>query len=283
MHTSTMVPKDGAPIRAVVCLCHGYADNISFAKTVHYQRFVRRGIAVAMIDYEGHGRSDGRNCLIPCWDALLGDVQRYFSHVARAKFPGKRKFLLGESMGGAVAYDLMSRHRADYEGVILVAPMVKIAVAPPDWVVDLLYNVVGAPGTVNRFSALPIAPTSGDIFDGFKDKEKMKLSLRSPFKYDRKPRLATARELLDSTKRIGPTFGQFSAPFLILHGLDDRVTCPKISELLYKESPSKDKDIKLYPGMLHNLTTGGMDEEIETVFGDAIAWTVERSKNLKLH
>jgi len=278
--TSTMVPKNNAPIRAVVCLCHGYMDNISFLKVIHYQRFAKRGIAVVMIDYEGHGRSDGPNCLIPCWDTLLGDVQQHFSQICRTKFPGKKKFLLGESMGGAVAYDIMSRHRSDYEGVIFVAPMVKISIAPPKWVVDIFYKIVGAPGTVSPFSIMPLAPSKGDIADlSFKDKEKLQLASSSPFKYGRKPRLATARELMDATKHISPTISKFDAPFIVLHGLDDHVTCPKISEMLYKNSPSKDKDIRLYKGMYHNLTGGETDENIEIVFNDAISWVTERSKN----
>jgi len=98
--TSTMVPKNNAPIRGVICLCHGFMDNASFLKRIHYQRFVKKGFAVVMIEYEGHGRSDGPNCLIPCWDTLLGDVHKYFIFITETKFPGKKKFLIGESMGG---------------------------------------------------------------------------------------------------------------------------------------------------------------------------------------
>ena len=81
-----------------------------------------------MIEYEGHGRSDGPNALIPCWDTLLGDVQKYFTFITQSKFPGKKKFLIGESMGGALAYDIITRHRSDYDGVIFVAPMCKISI-----------------------------------------------------------------------------------------------------------------------------------------------------------
>lgn len=234
-----------------------------------------------MIEYEGHGRSDGPNCLIPCWDTMLGDVHQYFSYITRTKFQGKKVFLMGESMGGAVAYDIMSRHRSDYEGVIFVAPMLKISIAPPDWVVDLFYKIVGDPGTVSPLSIMPISPSKGgDIPDlSFKDKDKMRLALSAPTKYGRKPRLATSRELLDATKRIEASINQFDAPFIVIHGLGDHVTCPQISEMLYNESPSNDKSIKLYKGMCHNLTAGETDENIETVFNDAISWATERSKN----
>lgn len=231
-----------------------------------------------MIEYEGHGRSDGPNALIPCWDTLLGDVQKYFTFITQSKFPGKKKFLIGESMGGALAYDIMSRHRSDYDGVIFVAPMCKISVAPPKWVVDMFYKIVGDPGTVSSLSIMPLAPSKGDIADlSFKDKEKLRLAFSAPTRYGRKPRLATARELLDATKRIEASLSQFDAPFIVLHGLADHVTDPKVSEMLYKVSPSKDKDIKLYEGMYHNLTGGETDKNIEIVFNDAISWVTERS------
>jgi len=217
---------------------------------------VKKGLAVVMIEYEGHGRSDGPNALIPCWDTLVGDVHKYFTHITQTKFPRKKKFLMGESMGGAVAFDTMLNHRSEYDGVIFAAPMLKIAVVPPDWVVKLFYKIVGDPGTVTPLSFLPVAPLKGNIADlAFKDKEKMRVALYAPSEYARKPRLATSRELLDATKRISQSLSKFDAPFLVLHGLEleDFVTCPMVSEQLYNESPSKDKEIKLYKGIFSSI------------------------------
>ena len=231
-----------------------------------------------MLEYEGHGRSDGPNALIPCWDTMVQDTHKYFHHISRTKFAGKKIFLMGESMGGAVAYDIMTRHRNEYEGVILCCPMVKILIAPPSWVIALFYKIVGDPGTVSPLSIMPLAPSKGDIPDlSFKDKEKMRLALSAPTRYGRKPRLATARELMNAANRISSSIHEFDEPFLVLHGLEDYITCPKISEQLYNESPSKDKEIKLYKGMYHNLTAGETDENIEIVFNDAITWITDRS------
>jgi len=276
--TATMAPKNNGPIRGVICLCHGYMDNVSFLKRVEYQRFVKQGFAVVMIEYEGHGRSDGPNALISNWENLLKDVQGYFDNVTRTKYPGKKKFLMGESMGGAVAFDLMSRYKKDYAGVIFVCPMCKIMNVPPKIVVDLFEFISGAPGTVNSFNVMPIAPSKGNIPElSFKVKEKMYLATSAPSAFGRKPRLATARELLNTTKRISASICKFDAPFIVLHGLEDMITCPQISEELYKESPSKDKEIKLYKGMYHNLTCGETDENVDTVFNDAINWAIARS------
>jgi len=280
--TSIMTPKgrtrsQNEP-KGVILFCHGYQDNPSFLKRMEYQRFVKAGFAVVMIEYEGHGRSDGPNALIPCFDTLLNDVHAYFKHIVETEFPTKKKFLMGESMGGAVAYSLIQNHGDFYDGVILVAPMVKIQIAPPDWITNILSCLLGKSGTVDSFTILPIAPSKGgDIASlSFRDEKKLLWAKVCPTKHDRKPRLATARELLGATRKISASLGDFDAPFLVQHGLEDFVTCPKISEALYRESQSEDKTLKLYQGMRHNLTAGELDENIDTVFDDAIAWALAR-------
>lgn len=50
------------------------------------------------------------------------------------------------------------------------------------------------------------------------------------------------------------------------------MTDPEVSKALYEKASSKDKTIKLYPGMWHGLTSGEPDENIEIVFSDIIDW-----------
>jgi acylglycerol lipase len=90
-----MVPKD-QEVKAVLCFCHGYTDHASFVKTIEYARFVRKGIAVVTLEYEGHGRSDGQLGLIYDWDLLIDDTTSFFKQVTAQKFPGKKVFLMGE-------------------------------------------------------------------------------------------------------------------------------------------------------------------------------------------
>jgi len=76
--------------------------------------------------------------------------------------------------------------------------------------------------------------------------------------------------------KISNTMKDFDAPFLILHGKDDKVTCPKNSQEMFDEAKSKDKEIILYDGMWHSLTSGEPDENIERVFNDASDWIIKR-------
>jgi acylglycerol lipase len=63
-----------------------------------------------------------------------------------------------------------------------------------------------------------------------------------------------------------------------MHGETDTVTDPEVSRALYERASSKDKTIKLYPGMWHGLLYGEPPENLEIVFSDILNWIGERSK-----
>ena len=68
---------------------------------------------------------------------------------------------------------------------------------------------------------------------------------------------------------------QVSLPFLVLHGTDDVVADPSGSKLLHERASSRDKTLKLYPGMWHVLM-GERPEDVERVFADVISWLDDR-------
>ena len=124
---------------------------------------------------------------------------------------------------------------------------------------------------------LPIAPTRASVPDiAHKVKEKRVLYARNPLTFGRNPRLATARELINVTKHVSNSLADFNASFLIVHGTDDRVTDPKLSQVFFDESTSKDKTIKLYDGMWHGLMNTEPDENIDRVFRDISEWILNR-------
>jgi alpha-beta hydrolase superfamily lysophospholipase len=200
LYTSILKPKN-KPIKAVVCHCHGYSDNPSYSRRKEMLRFVERGIALIMIDYEGHGRSDGTLGLVVDWDELVNDVSSYFKETVDTQFPNKKVFLMGESMGGAVAFCVYRKMPELFSGVNFICPMAKIAddMLPPQWVIDTVRKVAGPKGEASIFGFLPIAPSKGDLKEfSFKLASKRALLTRVPTVFGRKPRIATARELLVS-------------------------------------------------------------------------------------
>lgn len=281
--TNVVTPNNGRPIEAVVCFCHGYTDYPTLTRRKELFRLVRKGIAVIVLEYEGHGRSDGMLGLITDWDKLIDDTTDFFEQTSRQRFPELPCFLMGESMGGAVAYCTYNRNPRLFRGVIFVCPMCKIGedFLPPQWVIDLFRRLAGPKGTASTLGYLPIAPSQGIDIDLSVRPIKQAMLTAFPVDYARRPRLATARELLDVTIHISNDLKNFEAPFLVQHGSLDRITDPKLSKYLYEEAKSNDKTLRLYDGMFHSLLCGEFDENIDLVFNDSINWILERTKTKK--
>lgn len=260
--------------KALVFLCHGYGMECSISMESTGTRLARAGFAVYGIDYEGHGKSAGLLGYVPSFDRVVDDCSEYYTRVCEQKENKKKqRFLLGESMGGAVAL-LLHRKKPNYwDGAVLVAPMCKIAdeLKPHPVVVRILTQLCKVIPTWK------IIPTKDIIDVAFKDPEYRNIVRSNPYCYKGKPRLKTGNELLRVSMEIEATLDQVSLPFIIVHGGDDVVTDPSVSQLLYETAASKDKTYKLYPGMWHALTSAESPDNMNSVFADIIGWLGQRA------
>ncbi|PNT73022.1 caffeoylshikimate esterase isoform X2 [Brachypodium distachyon] len=242
------IPSNGKPAKALVFLCHGYAVECSVTMRDTGERLARAGYAVYGVDYEGHGKSDGLQGYVPSFDALVQDCDAFFTAVVASTRSGDKlpRFLLGESMGGAVAL-LLHRARPSYwSGAVLVAPMCKIAeeMKPHPVVVRVLKAMTSI------VPAWRIVPSKDVIDAAHRTQESRDEIRRNPCCYKGKPRVKTAFELLRVSLHLeNDVLPRVSLPFLIVHGGDDKVTDPAVSELLYRSAASQDKTLNLYPGL----------------------------------
>ncbi|RLM86050.1 caffeoylshikimate esterase-like isoform X3 [Panicum miliaceum] len=117
-----------------------------------------------------------------------------------------------------------------------------------------------------------------DIIDRAIKSEEWREEVRNNhYCYKGKPRLKTGYELFMASLDIESNLDKVTLPFIIVHGGADAVTDPSVSEALYTLAESKDKTLKLYPGMCHALTSGEPKENINIVFSDIIKWLNERA------
>lgn len=86
------------------------------------------GHLIVAIDLRGHGRSGGMRAAVPTGDQLLADLDGMIQLI-RSKYASNRVYLLGESMGGLVAINYGARRSSNIDGLILVAPAVRVACA----------------------------------------------------------------------------------------------------------------------------------------------------------
>ncbi|GLT42450.1 hypothetical protein SLA2020_164480 [Shorea laevis] len=260
--------------KALVFLCHGYGMECSGFMRECGTTLASAGYGVYGIDYEGHGRSRGARCYIKKFDNIVNDCSEYFKSVCmQEEYRGKSRFLYGESMGGAVTLLLHKKDPSFWNGAILVAPMCKISekVKPHPLVVNILTKME------EIIPKWKIVPTKDVIDSAFKDPIKREEVRNNKLIYQDKPRLKTALEMLRASTSLEDSLHEITLPFFVLHGEADIVTDPEVSKALYEKASSKDKTIKLYPGMWHALTSGEPDENIEIVFADIIAWLDKRS------
>lgn len=260
--------------KALVFLCHGYGMECSSFMRGCGTRLAQAGYAVIGMDYEGHGRSRGARCYIKKFDYIVNDCDSFFKSVCgQEEYRKKSRFLYGESMGGAVALLLHKKDPAYWTGALLVAPMCKISekVKPHPVVVNILTRVE------EIIPKWKIVPTKDVIDSAFKDPVKREEIRSNRLIYQDKPRLKTALEMLRTSISLEDSLSQVTLPFFVLHGEADTVTDPEVSRALYERASSRDKTIKLYPGMWHGLTSGEPDENIEIVFRDIIDWLDKRS------
>ncbi|CAL1374411.1 unnamed protein product [Linum trigynum] len=271
LFTCKWVPANEEP-KALIFLCHGYAMECSITMDSTAMRLAKQGYGVYGIDYEGHGKSSGLQGYIQNLDSVVQDCAHHFRNISEDK-RGKKRYLMGESLGGAVTLLLHRTMPNFWDGAILVAPMCKIAddVKPPAFVISALTKLSYVIPTWR------IVPTKDIIDTAFKVPEIRKQIRENPYCYKGRPRLKTAFELLRTSMDIEQRLHEVTMPFILLHGEDDRVTDKSVSKQLFGVSSTKDKTIKLYDGMWHGLLYGETPENIELVFNDITSWLDERS------
>jgi uncharacterized protein len=110
-------PEDGATL-----YLHGNAGNLSHrgGEADHWQREMKQ--AILMVDYPGYGQSGGS----PSEAGCIGAADAAYMWLTEERgVPGRKVFLYGGSLGGAVAVDLASRH--EHRALILINTFASIS------------------------------------------------------------------------------------------------------------------------------------------------------------
>ncbi|KAM7277230.1 hypothetical protein ACFE04_019096 [Oxalis oulophora] len=262
-------PKPDVPIKGAIFFCHGYGDTCTFFFEGIAKRIAASGYGVYALDYPGFGLSAGLHGYIPSFDGLVDVViEQYRKIKGKPELRGLPCFILGQSMGGAVTLKVHLKEPENWDGVILVAPMCRVAedVLPP---AAVLKGLTCLSRVVPKAKLLP----ERDLAElGFRDPRKRKLAEYNVICYSDQMRLITAVELLNATKDIEIQADKVSSPLLIVHGAADRITDPSVSQFLYDKASSKDKTLKLYEGGYHSILEGEPDDRIFTIIDDIISW-----------
>ncbi|XP_061339462.1 caffeoylshikimate esterase-like isoform X2 [Gastrolobium bilobum] len=268
------MPEPGVPIKAALCFCHGYGSTCTFFFEGIAKRIAASGYGVFAMDYPGFGLSEGLHGYIPNFDDLVDDVIEHYTKIkAMPEVRELPRFILGQSMGGAIALKVHLKEPNNWDGVILVAPMCKIAegMLPSNSVLKVLNLLSKVMPKAKLFPHKDLSELT------YREPDKRKLAAYNVISYDDQTRLKTGMELLSATQDIESQLQKVSAPLLILHGAADKVTDPLVSQFLYEKACSEDKTLKIYEGGYHGILEGEPDDRIFAIHNDIISWLNFRS------
>lgn len=112
---------DRRPGRILLCV-HGLGFS-SESYSDFGQRMAARGFGVYAVDVRGFGAwMKNRGAKAQCdFDACLVDIENALKNIRKA-YPGAQVYLVGESMGGAIALRAASRYPALVDGLISSVP-----------------------------------------------------------------------------------------------------------------------------------------------------------------
>jgi alpha-beta hydrolase superfamily lysophospholipase len=250
--------------RATVMVLHGAGDHSGRYAGIT-DALVRAGHEVALLDFRGHGQSDGRRWYVDQFEDYLADLDAFAAH-ARAGAGGRPLFVVAHSQGGHIAAHWGLRPGLGVAGFVLSSPYFRLAIDPPK--VKLWASLVVG-------KVVPFLPVDAglDLAELTADPEMQRWTDRDPL-YLRK---ATPRWFTESNRaqeELRSRAGGFTYPLLVMVGTSDRIADPRAGEAFLAGAGSRDKQLCTYPGFHHEIFN---EVGRHAPIGDAVAWIDART------
>ncbi len=241
MQLFTQQWQPAGPTKGGVLIVHGISEHSSrYAHVAAH--LAEHGYATYSYDQRGHGRSPGLRAYVERFDNYLSDLDCYVTQV-RLSVGNQPLFLLGHSMGGAVAALYAITRQPAFNGLILSSAALQI----PATVSPLLVRVAGLISAIS-----PKLPTTKlEINNLARDLAVVQRYQADPLCYQGATRARTGAEILNAMQRIQAEADKLTLPLLIFHGTADRITDPAGSQLVYERAQSADKTLTWYPDSYH--------------------------------
>lgn len=253
---------EGAPPRAVIVALHGFNDYSAFFETPAVY-LKSRGIASYAYDQRGFGGSlfHGRWFATDRYRMDARDFTRAISEI----YPGVPLYVLGESMGGAVAMTLLAGNDTPWiKGAILSAPAVWGRESMPWYQNSALWLAA---------HTIPAVPLSGQGLNiKPSDNIKMLIALGRDPLVIKGTRVDAISGLVDLMSEALSDAKGFNARSLILYGERDEIVRAGPTRMMLDRLPPEPQEKRMfavYPGGYHMLLR---DLEAETIWSDIAHW-----------
>ena len=243
--------------RAAAVIVHGLCEHQGRYDYLA-DLFHQAGIATYRFDHRGHGRSEGERTYYEDFNELLDDTN-VIVDMAIAENPDLPVFLIGHSMGGFT----VALYGAKYpdkrlRGLITSGALTK----------DNGGLITGVPKDLDPHTLLPNELGAGvcsvaEVVDWYgKDPYNTKTFTTG-----------LCYAICGGLDWFNGAVRDFTYPVLMLHGEKDGLVSVKDTYDFFAEAPSKDKQMKIYGGLFHEIFNEYCRDE---VIGDAVHWIEKR-------
>ena len=258
------LPSAGAD--AVVVALHGINDyHQAFSIPAPY--LAAHGIAVYAYDQRGHGASPQRGRW-PGAGVLARDAREAIKLIGD-RHDGLPVFILGDSMGGAVAIIALTGEKAPkVAGLILVAPAVRGGRH-----LNIFYRAVLNMGAFLTPSLSLSSRWSGVTLS---DNDEAVAAIRSDPLVMQKTRLHTLKGVVHLMDEALEASSELDDPILLLYGLKDEVV-PKGAVCEFLDRLREKPAAAFYPEGYHLMLR---DNQRDTVLRDIVSWLTNRDTPL---
>ena len=216
------------------------------------------GLRVAIADHRGHGRSGGKRLLARDFAEFTTDLETLRT---LELVDGRPTYILGHSMGGAIALDYALDHQSSLDALVLSAP----AVLPGDDISPVLMRVAKVIGKV--VPGLPGQKLSSASIS--RDPAVVKAYDEDPLNYRGALPAGIGGAMLRTMASFPSRLPSLRLPLLVLSGTADTIVNPEGSRLVDRLAGSTDKTLKMYDGLYHEVFN---EPEKELVLGDLADW-----------
>ena len=256
-------PAAGVRRRGAALIIHGLGEHSG--RYEHVAAALNEiGIAVRSYDHRGFGQSGGPRAVIPNDTAYLDDAKIVFDAFAgeaRAAGDSDWPFLIGHSMGGAIAARAVTGRWITPRGLVLSSPGLKTRLPlSAQWLVRIA--ALFAPNHA-RPHGLPLDKISRDL-------QVLADVKADSFCHDlATPRLVSF--LIDAGKQARRDAARLEVPTLLLVSGDDRLVDAEGSREFARAMPSGRVTLHWYAPLYHEVFNEREPERTQ-VLGDLCAW-----------
>lgn len=247
---------------AVIVIAHGAGEHS--ARYTHVaQRLVDEAYAMYAIEHRGHGRSQGPRALIDRVGNAVADLDKLVVLAGEAH-PGAPLFLLGHSMGAAIALSYAIAHQQRLAGLVLSGPLAALDPVP-------------APMRIAARTLSRVAPRTPliaiDASQVSRDPTVVAAYRADPLVHHGKLPARTVVELADAIEAFPDAVAAITVPTLIMYGTNDGLCPPRGSVMLSQRIGSAERTLKSYEGLYHEILN---EPERDQVLDDLCSWLSAR-------